>query len=251
MFFQTPESATAVQTALNVVVALVPAFAMGFAIQRMLEIVDSWISLDGKVGAEWKAALLNGMSLVVGIALAVAMKLKILLVLGFTTFDVLDYLISGLIISAGTDGLNSIVKFLSYAKDVKKAQAVTERETAFSVRETSLRRTFMFSALAGDEGVPSGDPEKDLSTVLHDQIKATWPGKFVEKDWTKRKFGVFESTADRAKIVIRAAVLIVASAYDKTISNDAIVRLQDLVTNDTTPEKMLPEMLVCVLRGTP
>lgn len=252
MFFETAATdPNPIEVASHILYSLAPAFAVGFAIQRLLEIADSFISLDKKIGPEWKSAFLSGTSLIVGTGLAFLLDIRILKVLeAGDVSKVLDFLVSGLIISAGTDGFNSIVKFLSYAKETKRAEAITEEETAISARGARMWKSYAMSVVTpGFE--PSGDPEKDLKTVLHDQIKGQWPTKFVEDGWEKRKFEVFESTADVAKILVREATLIVARAYSKQISKESIIRLQSLVTTAKTPADILPEMLVVLLSGTP
>jgi hypothetical protein len=68
-----------------------------------------------------KPAVLGVVSLVIGIGLAFAAKLRVFVPLGGNLDATLnanlaafvDYFVTGLIISAGTDGFNSILKFLT------------------------------------------------------------------------------------------------------------------------------------------
>lgn len=110
----------------KLVLALAPAFAAGFAVQQLLEILDpiigTWISMP-----EQKKVVLGLISLIVGFVLALGGGLRVLQPLGFTGPDGYDMLVTGLVISAGTEGLNSIVKFLGYAKDIKSAQLQGKR----------------------------------------------------------------------------------------------------------------------------
>jgi hypothetical protein len=113
----------------NLVKALLPAFAAGFAVQQLLEIIDS-IIVNKILGTEVKKAVLAGVSLIVGLALAYSANLRVLEPLGVATADIWDIIVTGLIISAGTEGFNSIMKFLSYAKESKKVDATVKKAQA-------------------------------------------------------------------------------------------------------------------------
>ena len=117
----------------ELVKALTPIFAAGFATQQFLEILTNILDLDQRPNFQkYKKAILGLVSLVVGFVLASLSK-------SFQIFPALKaddsvpiYLsipISALVLSAGTDGLNSIVKFMKYAKEEKKATAA-EKLTA-------------------------------------------------------------------------------------------------------------------------
>jgi hypothetical protein len=49
---------------------------------------------------------------------------------------VVDVIVTALVLSAGTEGFNSILKFLGYAKEDKKAQAVESLKTAVPQERT-------------------------------------------------------------------------------------------------------------------
>lgn len=255
MFFQTPESGSALQTVANVIWALAPAFAIGVGVQRLVEILDSWLSLDTTVGKERKTAILAFASFAVGLAIAFGMKLKVIAALGGPDMPYLDYIISGLIISAGTEGFNSIIKWLLYSKEGKKAEAATERAQSEAVRRESIRRTYSFPGFSTPraevltEDIRTDDPEADLRTVLHDVIKKTWPKKFVEAGWDGRPFSVFEAFPDKPKIVVGDSTRMVAEAYGKELKDSAVASLQDLVEISTKPSEILPEMLNVLLLG--
>lgn len=108
--------------------ALGPAFAAGFAVQRLLEILDPIVNRFVK--EENKKIVLGIVSLLTGLVLAFGAKLTVLSHLGVTVNAYLDYFVAALIISAGTEGFNSILKFLSYKKEEKKAEAAKEKATA-------------------------------------------------------------------------------------------------------------------------
>jgi hypothetical protein len=128
---------------MDIVKALAPAFAAGFAVQQLLEIVTSFLNLGDNSGFQkFKKPILGIVSLMIGFALAFGVdQLHILSVLlttvttdaaGKTTTvtpqvnNFLDAFVTGLIISAGTEGINSILKFLKYTKEDKKNQAAAK-----------------------------------------------------------------------------------------------------------------------------
>jgi hypothetical protein len=110
----------------TLIVALGPAFAAGFAVQQLLEILDP---LTDEI-KEHKKLVLGIASLVIGLAVAFGAELRVLKPLGVANADFVDVIVTGLIISAGTEGFNSIMKFLGYTKEKKKAEAGEKKETA-------------------------------------------------------------------------------------------------------------------------
>lgn len=104
----------------TIVIALGPAFAAGFALQQLLEILDPLVE---KFAKENKKMFLAIISLLFGLALAFFAGIRVLVHLGFTGPDLWDAIITGLIVSAGTEGINSIMKYLGYAKENKKEEA--------------------------------------------------------------------------------------------------------------------------------
>ncbi|HEX2832306.1 MAG TPA: hypothetical protein VHW00_04785 [Thermoanaerobaculia bacterium] len=110
----------------KIVVALVSAFAAGFAVQQLLELVDA-IFFGNVLGAN-KKAVLAWISFFAGLALSV--QIRVLSVFVPTVNPVIDVFVSALVISAGTEGLNSILKFLSYKKEEQKAAAAQKQRNA-------------------------------------------------------------------------------------------------------------------------
>jgi hypothetical protein len=106
----------------KLVLALGPAFAAGFAVQRLLEILDPLLDKI-KFVKENKKIVLGLVSLIIGLVLAFGIGLRVLRPLGVTTADFLDAVTTALIVSAGTEGFNSILKFLGYLKEDRKAAA--------------------------------------------------------------------------------------------------------------------------------
>lgn len=115
----------------NLITALAPVFAAGFAVQQFLEIPATVIDLSGNEQLQkFKKAVLGIIGAVIGLVLAGYFgDLRILKILSPTTDTAagikayLDIFVTGLVISAGTEGVNSILKFLKYSKEDKKNEA--------------------------------------------------------------------------------------------------------------------------------
>ena len=110
----------------TLVKALGPAFAAGFAIQQLLEILDPLIIKI--IGQADKKLVLGIVAFIVGLVLAFGVGLSILEPLGVADTGIWDTIITGLVISAGTEGINSILKFLGYTKEKEKATAATAKK---------------------------------------------------------------------------------------------------------------------------
>ena len=110
------------------ILALGPVFAAGLVIQQLLELLDWPIS---KVCGDNKTAKSYVMSLAAlfgGLAVSWGFGLYIfdILLAGSDTISIpiwLDVLATALIVSGGTEGTNSIVKFLGYTKEKNKGEA--------------------------------------------------------------------------------------------------------------------------------
>jgi hypothetical protein len=116
----------------GLVAALGPAFAAGFAIQRLLEILDSWIvsSTRNPYLTNYKKAILATISLAAGFYFSFGANLHVLQPLGITDAPIIDRIVTAFVVSAGTEGFNSIMKFLGYAKENKKAEAAQGKDMA-------------------------------------------------------------------------------------------------------------------------
>jgi hypothetical protein len=110
----------------TLVIALGPAFAAGFAVQRLLEILDPLLEKIPLV-KKYKKIILGIVSLIIGLVLAFGVGLRVLRPLGVVKADVLDGVVTALIVSAGTEGFNSILKFLGYTKENTKTIAARGR----------------------------------------------------------------------------------------------------------------------------
>ena len=106
----------------KLVVALGPAFAAGFAAQQLLELLDPIVD---KIKVD-KKLVLGIVSFVIGLVLAFGAGLRVLQPLGVANVDFWDAIVTALIVSAGTEGFNSITKFMGYTKDTRRKEARKE-----------------------------------------------------------------------------------------------------------------------------
>ena len=125
----------------KLVFALGPAFAAGFAVQQLLEILDPLfdplskkiiekIKMIQPIGVVDKKIVLGIISLILGFVLTIGAGLRVLRPFLIIRADFLDTIVTALIISAGTEGFNSIMKFLVYAKENKKSETTERKKTA-------------------------------------------------------------------------------------------------------------------------
>jgi hypothetical protein len=120
--------------------SLGPAFATGLAIQQLLEIADRFwdqilkiIDPTGALAVLDKRFVLNILSFLVALILTIFAGLRVLMPLGIDAGgagDLADVFVTTLIISAGTESFNSIVKFLGYVKEDRKITATVKKERA-------------------------------------------------------------------------------------------------------------------------
>jgi hypothetical protein len=109
--------ASATLTISTAAAALAPAFAAGFAVQQGLQILDSFVNLDKKISPTTKTGLAGLVSLALGVVFATN-GLTVLSALSTTKYPAwVDVAVSALVISGGTEGFNSIMKFMGYKKD--------------------------------------------------------------------------------------------------------------------------------------
>lgn len=116
--------------------AVAPAFACGLALQRGVEVLDPLLD---KFISEHKKWILAWFALVAGILFAWIGELRVLNRLGITDKDALDFVVTALIVSAGTEGFNSLFKFLGYAKENKKQEAAQKQAPAAAVTNLQNR----------------------------------------------------------------------------------------------------------------
>jgi len=114
----------------TLVAALGPVFAAGLALQQLLEIVGPWVERMANNDEKRKKLFVGLISLAVGLGLSFGAGLYVLNAMGASTPYIVDGIVSGLIISGGTEGINSIMKFLGYSKDKEKAEAAAAKKDA-------------------------------------------------------------------------------------------------------------------------
>jgi hypothetical protein len=145
----------------NIIMALAPVFAAGFAIQQLLEVPGTLIELSGgEKSQKYKKIILGVLGAIIGCSLAAWVDdLAVLRVLlthtvtdaaGKSTTVVpvisryVEVPVTGLILSAGTEGVNSILKFMKYAKEDKKNEASTS--TPSDATATSPKKALPMTA---------------------------------------------------------------------------------------------------------
>lgn len=100
----------------KLIIAFGPIFAAGFAVQQFTEIISPLFK-------KWKNQTVTSLfSLLLGFILAFWGNLRILEPLCYEGNEFWDIFVTALVISAGTEGINSIIKFLGYAKADKKTK---------------------------------------------------------------------------------------------------------------------------------
>lgn len=137
----------------NLIYALAVPFTCGVAVQRLLAILDAvwtWRKFDAATKA-WLSALI---SFVCGLAVAFGGYIRILEAIatvlmkpGSSRFSpettasaqFIDIVATALIVSAGTEGFNTIIKFLGYAKEQQKAKAAERTNAATQGKTDALK----------------------------------------------------------------------------------------------------------------
>lgn len=233
----------------KLLLALAPAFAAGFALQRLLEILDPILEKTRIVNS--KKTIFGLISLAAGLGLAASPKIRVLtqLVAPDTVPSLLDYLVTALIVSGGTEGFNSILKFLNYKKEETKGESVTQAvnaTTAQAMLERSINmanKTFA-PLIAVSDFASSGDLLTDLATAFKSEIKKRFPDQFREDGWDERPFGDFvdDLTLFKMQDAASDAANTVAAVIGVQLSNEAHLRIQQRVTTKSTPKKVLPTM---------
>ncbi|MFZ5908962.1 MAG: hypothetical protein ACOYYU_02985 [Chloroflexota bacterium] len=113
----------------TLVKALGPVIVAAFAIQQLLELAGTFFfkevapndqSEAAKKVAKNKKLILGIVSLALGFVLAFGFGLRIMEPFGAKTVDWLDAVVTAILLSAGTEGSNSIMKVLEYYKNLLK-----------------------------------------------------------------------------------------------------------------------------------
>ncbi len=82
------------------------------------------------IGKADKKLILGIVAFVFGLVLAFGTGLRVLEPLGVANAGTWDTVVTGLVISAGTEGINSILKFLGYSKEREKTIAAIAKKKA-------------------------------------------------------------------------------------------------------------------------
>ena len=105
----------------ELITTVAPVMIAGIAIQQILEILDPLVVKI--IGEEDKKMVMGLIALVAGLAVSFGLGMRVLQPLGIVVPDGLDMLVSAMVIGAGTEGFNSLLKYIDYAKEGKKGDA--------------------------------------------------------------------------------------------------------------------------------
>ncbi|HEU4510650.1 MAG TPA: hypothetical protein VFR78_20640 [Pyrinomonadaceae bacterium] len=101
---------------------LAPVFAASVAVQQILEAISVFV--EERFGPTRKKAILGVIGFLIGLGFASYFDLNVMKYLqAARSGGVVDKILTALMLSAGTEGVNSLVKFLKYLKEDKKATA--------------------------------------------------------------------------------------------------------------------------------
>ena len=109
-------------------------FAAGFVVQRVVEILDTYTTAKIADPSHKKFAI-GAVSVVLGCLLAFGLHLRMFHdLMQFDCDDafmnLLDYVGTGIFISGGSEGFNSLLKFANYKKEGSKADAAGKLKSA-------------------------------------------------------------------------------------------------------------------------
>ena len=200
---------------LSVIEALLPAFTAGFAVQRLIEIADPVLD---KL-KERKRFYLGLLSLAMGFVLVALGRLRVLTHLGATGYgiDLIDFIVTALIISAGTEGFNSILKFLSYKKEEKKAESVQEK---LQVRKnlTVANSVALLSTDPADLALST--PQDVMQAALQARVRQFRNNPNLNLDFKNGRFNQHMVSDDDARQVTVEATETAASSFQRILNGD-------------------------------
>ncbi len=103
----------------ELITALAPAMVVSVALQQLIELADPILDKFLQPHKKW---ILSAAAVVIGIALAGLLNLRILQPLGVSCPDVLDILLTAFFLSGGTKAFNDLIKIVGYKKEETRAQ---------------------------------------------------------------------------------------------------------------------------------
>jgi uncharacterized protein YjdB len=100
---------------------------VGFAIQQSLQIIDPVVDLVSSKWIPsptiWKKTIMGALAVIFGVLVTFKCNIDLFTFVGFSATG-FGKILSAVVFSAGTEGANSIQKYLGYAKDAKAAPVV-------------------------------------------------------------------------------------------------------------------------------
>ena len=98
--------------------SVAPVLIASFAIQQLLELLDPILDAVVKPHKKW---ILSVVAFIAGLALTLGLELRILAPFGITRFPWVDVILTTLVITGGTKGVNDLMKLIGYKKEEAKA----------------------------------------------------------------------------------------------------------------------------------
>lgn len=81
-----------------------------------------------------------------------------------------------------------------------------------------------------------------LEAALRQRIEEQWSDQFQAAKWKGIAFKSYTDNPDLAKIAVLEPTVAVAESFELELSKQQKTNLQSLVSLETTPERILPEM---------
>ena len=94
--------------------ALTPAFVVSFAIQQFLELISPLFERFAPANKKWMLGIL---SLVLALATAFGLHIRLMAGLGMGNGGFWDGLVTALFLTGGTKGVNDLLKWIGYKKE--------------------------------------------------------------------------------------------------------------------------------------
>jgi len=113
----------------DLIKALTVPFVAGLVVQRVVEILDTYTTAK-IANSNLKKFVIGVVSLILGWLLARYGHIQIFSALKWQMDASLDVFASGIFISGGSEGFNSLLKFANYKKEASKADAADKLKAA-------------------------------------------------------------------------------------------------------------------------